>query len=522
MSRKSKLVEEKELEIVKEAVDSINARKGRKLVHEPDVQAIILAVEHFISEKKLVCYGGTAINNIMPEQYRFYDSDTELPDYDFYSSNAMVHARELADILFKMGFSEVEAKAGAHPGTYKVFVNFMAIADITQMEKTLFSTLRERAYIKNGIHYAPTDFLRMAMYLELSRPDGDVSRWEKVLKRLTLLNKAYPMRKYRCDRIELQRPFKNATTNTNTTNTTNTNNTKMEKKDSRSRRSSSDTASNSKKIYEVTQRVLMNSDVVFIGGFADVLYSRYLPKRERRYLKNNPDFDVLSNSPNDVAELIKMSLTASGIDNVNIELMPGIGEIVSEHYKVAVGNEIIVMIYKPMACHSYNSIKLNNHPIKVASIDTMLMFYLAFSFADREYYDRNRIMCLASLLFYIQNYNRLNQKGLLKRFGRSCYGVQETLESIRKDKAKKYEELKGDRDGLEYQKLFLRYIPMLAEQKKPAALKRSVRTTARNGVVAAMEANVAKTKTKTRSRSNNKSRSKTRKSKSSSSRSRSN
>jgi hypothetical protein len=279
----------------------------------------------------------------------------------------------------------------------------------------------------------------------------------------------------------------------------------------------------------------MNSDVVFIGGFADVLYSRYLPKRERHYLKNNPDFDVLSTSPNDVAELIKMSLTASGIDNVNIELMPGIGEIVSEHYKVAVGNEIIVMIYKPMACHSYNSIKLNNHPIKVASIDTMLMFYLAFSFADREYYDRNRIMCLASLLFYIQNYNRLNQKGLLKRFGRSCYGVQETLESIRKDKAKKYEELKGDRDGVEYQKLFLRYIPMLAEQKKPAALKRTVRTNARNGVVAAMEANIAKTKTKSktktrsrrshsgrsRSSSSSSSRSKTRKTKSSRSSSRS-
>ena len=32
----------------------------------------------------------------------------------------------------------------------------------------------------------PPNYLRMAMYLELSRPDGDVSRWEKVLKRLTL------------------------------------------------------------------------------------------------------------------------------------------------------------------------------------------------------------------------------------------------------------------------------------------------------------------------------------------------
>ena len=43
-----------------------------------------------------------------------------------------------------------------------------------------------------GILYAPPNYLRMGMYLELSRPAGDTSRWEKVLKRLTLLNKNYP------------------------------------------------------------------------------------------------------------------------------------------------------------------------------------------------------------------------------------------------------------------------------------------------------------------------------------------
>jgi hypothetical protein len=32
----------------------------------------------------------------------------------------------------------------------------------------------------------------MSMYLELSRPHGDVSRWEKVYSRLELLNKAHP------------------------------------------------------------------------------------------------------------------------------------------------------------------------------------------------------------------------------------------------------------------------------------------------------------------------------------------
>ena len=38
----------------------------------------------------------------------------------------------------------------------------------------------------------------MSMYLELSRPDGNITRWEKVLKRLSLLNKNYPLKDSVC------------------------------------------------------------------------------------------------------------------------------------------------------------------------------------------------------------------------------------------------------------------------------------------------------------------------------------
>ena len=52
------------------------------------------------------------------------------------------------------------------------------------------------------------------MYLELSRPDGDVSRWEKVLKRLTLLNKNYPMKGKNCRIEDIQRLFQYGTKKT--------------------------------------------------------------------------------------------------------------------------------------------------------------------------------------------------------------------------------------------------------------------------------------------------------------------
>ncbi len=47
----------------------------------------------------------------------------------------------------------------------------------------------------------------MNMYLELSRPAGDISRWEKVLKRLILLNKNYPLKGKHCDPKTFQKEF---------------------------------------------------------------------------------------------------------------------------------------------------------------------------------------------------------------------------------------------------------------------------------------------------------------------------
>ena len=120
-----------ELTILRMAVDKAEEKMGRRVVNSDDVQKIIDIVEEFIKRKKLVCYGGTAINNILPEEDKFYNKEAEVPDYDFFTQNALSDAKELADIYYKKGFIDVEAKSGQHHGTYKVFVNYMAVADIT-------------------------------------------------------------------------------------------------------------------------------------------------------------------------------------------------------------------------------------------------------------------------------------------------------------------------------------------------------------------------------------------------------
>ena len=161
---KKQTYEEKELDLLRNAVDTLEKTTKSTKAQSPIVKQVISILEQFLKKKKLVCYGGTAINNVLPKKDQFYDRDLEIPDYDFYSPNAMEDAKELADIYAKKGYESVEARAGMHHGTFKVFVQFIPIADITQMDSTLFKSIVKEAIKIDGILYAPVNFLRLNVY----------------------------------------------------------------------------------------------------------------------------------------------------------------------------------------------------------------------------------------------------------------------------------------------------------------------------------------------------------------------
>jgi hypothetical protein len=80
-----------------------------------------------------------------------------------------------------------------HEGTTKIYVNFVPVADISDMGEEMFKLIQKRAVDVDGILFCDPGMLRMFMYLELSRPRGEVERWHKVFQRLTLLNHEYPL-----------------------------------------------------------------------------------------------------------------------------------------------------------------------------------------------------------------------------------------------------------------------------------------------------------------------------------------
>ena len=427
--------EERELKILRESIDALENKNKKIIAQSPIILNIIKILETFLSKKRLICYGGTALNNILPEKDQFYDKNIEIPDYDFYSSNALEDAKELADIYLKLGFSDVEARSGMHFGTYKVQVNFIPIADITQMESVLFLSVKKEAININGILYAPVNLLRLNVYKELSRPNGDISRWEKIFKRLKLLDKYYPIKKQKCNSVKFMRDFEG------------------DKKLSLT-------------LYTLVKQSIIDQGLVFFGGYASELYSSYLPVEHQTIKPSNPDFDALSENPEESALYIKNTLTSAGIKNIKIYKKPGLGEIIAPHYEVAIGNQSVCFIYEALGCHSYNTIKIKDDIIKIASIDTMINLYLAFIYANRPYYDNDRILCMAQYLFTVQSKNRLNNTGLLKRFNNQCYGKELTLQDIRALRAEKFEELKHKRDTKEYNKYFLKYNPGITKTLK--------------------------------------------------------
>jgi len=183
------------------AVESADYQQ-RFAAEDIEARKIVDIMEQFLRVKARVVYGGAAINAHLSPESKFYDPRLYLPDYDFLTPDPLQDCADLIVAFQQEGFDEVEAKFGIHEGTYKVFVNFRAAADITYMPTEIYGRVIREAAVIDGIHYASVDFLRMNIYVELSRPAGNVGRWEKVYERLLLLNAEHPMKVGRCPPVK--------------------------------------------------------------------------------------------------------------------------------------------------------------------------------------------------------------------------------------------------------------------------------------------------------------------------------
>lgn len=424
-----------ENELLKVAQKEIEETNINQLKNSP-IQKIIQLVRAFIESTSSICYGGTAVNNLLPTHARFYKAG-EIPDYDFYHYDALNMAKRLADILYMHGYVAV-AKAGVHTNTYKVFANFIPVADITQLDRPLYDKLLSRSIRKRGIRYADPNFLRMAMYLELSHPKGDISRWDKVHTRLSLLNQYYPMKDSPKTCM-----LKNIVS-----------------KD------------NEHQIFKTAFDTCQSHDGVFFGGIA----VRAIANSEDIIRESLTEIDVLCANAqrlaNDIRNRIRALSFLSKID-VSQTHVPAEGEIVPEHYEIAVQGRTIARVYQTIACHNYNVLTISrNLTVRIATIDTMMNLLLAMTYTHEAESRQNHILCMAKIVFEYHQKNRLATNGLARRFVGTCIGEQDTLMSNLKNKYDIFMKMKTDPElKSQYDKYFLNYNPSISVSSTRPARK---------------------------------------------------
>ena len=386
---------------LKEVVYQAQKRIDIDAAQNPELQRAIHIVETFLRKSARICYGGQAINAQLAKNDQFYNMETSLPDYDFFSPD-LSDADTLIDNLKAAGYTEISKRIGIHEGTTKIYVNYMPIADITLINADFYKQIHMRSVIVDGIHYTDPLFLRMLMFLELSRPRGMVARWEKVYERLVLLDRAHPLKV--CTDI-----------------------TTLESREAAAAR-------------PAILRFIIKNRRVFMGTDAHAMYKSGGPGRSAKSRTNfllngraplvflSPDAELDSN-------LLAVKLRAKK------EPITGYQGTLPAMVALYHDNKLVCLLVQQEACHSFITIPLTKQrQLRLASLDTLLTFFIGLYYRDEPY-----LMSPESLLCWIRNYIDLSVRyrnkptKLVPAFPIECSGYETTFASLLRAKGARIE-----------------------------------------------------------------------------------
>lgn len=387
-----------------EIIDKTNADNAQ-------IRKMMDLVKKFMQHHRVLGYGGTALNNLLPKSKQFYDFTKDIPDYDFYSETPQDHSKIIADELAKSGFDNIQVKPGVHLGTFKVFADYIPVADVSTLDKEIFTKLWNDSIIKDGIRYVPPNFLRMSVYLELSRPRGFVERWSKVYKRIRLLNEEYPVV---CPTSDESVNEEYATP----------------------------------EIREKLEDLLLKNPVVLLGFNASTIQSG---KDEWKL-----PMDLLV-EPENFDKVTKEIVTIFGRGEAKKREFEEYGELLPAHADIVHEDKLLVRVFETTACHSYHKLPSG---LLVASIPTLLNFFFAMLYADKEFLEhtsRQRLVCTAHKLMEIANNTSKRRFKLLTPI--TCLGKQEEITDLMRKKGKLYDHLSKNKNSAKFLKYFFSYTP---------------------------------------------------------------
>jgi hypothetical protein len=417
-----------QLDKIRQASERAQEKIDYYTAHDEHILHAIQVVEEFLKKKHRICYGGQALNAHLPTKYKFYDPEYSIPDYDFFTPSQNEDIAALVKELKRAGFTEISAREGMHKGTVKIYVDYVPVADMTEIDRKLYNILSSRESRMNGISYLDANTLRMLMYLELSRPRGELKRWEKVYERLLLFNEFLPPTT--CNKSKhTQKGLHGSLTE--------------------------------EQVHTVLSFIVEN-DCVFAGADLMHLYedavkqgrTKYSRKHTRNWLvSSRKPIVFFSSDPAKHAQEVVYGLQADSSSaftikthaSKDVDLIPSLTII---HQ----GKQLCIIIVHQSACQSYFTVALKKNNLKIASMDSLIMLYFSLGLFKSAFFDMGSMECLAEQLVQLSIRARSKPDAFSFPFiSIKCVGHQRTIASLIRSKVKRITKKKRElKDILEH------------------------------------------------------------------------
>lgn len=381
---------------------------------------LMMEIEEFIKKKKLMLYGGYALNLLLSKKNKIYN-EKNMNDIDCYSKSAQSDSYELADILYKKGYEYIQVKKAMHENTFRVYVNFIQILDITNIDSELYDklfeiTLKERTqkktiykyYNRYDIYIVPFLLLKRNLYFELARPKSSYYRWEKIYPRLNILTNNIKIKVNNKKKIFIKTP------------------------------------NEYKKIFKIVLNYIKKNKYPIVGSFPLKFFKNINNNYCCRLNNISNQFTIYSidydKTKDEIKNIIKNNIDTNKyiIYDNEITYLP---DIISKIYRISIKNietnndiNIINIINLENECISIKKIK----GYTICSIDTILYYYYSIYIICIIYSNNN----IEETLLIIQEYEKiLKNMNIKNRLSTMCYGNYITKQDILKKQWMKKKEI---------------------------------------------------------------------------------
>jgi hypothetical protein len=367
---------EKLVELKKKEMDQLYFHKYFPLLQEAYL---------FLSRKKALLYGGTALNLLLPTALKFYDP-YELPDIDVLSPYAKQLATDMVRHYKKNGHQAVSFTEALHEGTYKVFADGIQVTDITQCSPITYETLLQTCVRskKWKIKIVPPLYLRMTLHKILSQPN-DIHRWENFYNRLQKYYQTFP----------LSSSCRTKVINHKTT--------------------------IPDEVFQQLYNILPKQTIFFGKKEVELVLNHFIPEFPLPPMQMLTDQNLV-----EIVFLLKQQLphlTTSRIFSKD--------DLLLDHVFLYVQQHPVGIIYQLSSCVAYNEYKHQ----RIATIHTMLDLYLSMllSRSFQPYHDF--LQCLTNELSQVQqDISSSSKKKYLQQMVISCMGPSKGLATMKRER----------------------------------------------------------------------------------------